>query len=146
MFKVDPDNAVVKMCVEGVSHESRGEIDRAAERYRSAWERSADGVERCIAAHYVARCVPDAEERLRWNETALQAALAAGGERVEGFLASLYLNAGKSYEDVGNWTKARGSYDDAQSALSFVVDGPYRDTLAGAISRGQQRVRSAAIE
>lgn len=142
MFQVDKENPIVKMCVEGIKHEELGEIEQAALCYRRAWESSTDDLERCIAAHYVARCEASAEERLRWNHSALSAALAVADERVEGFYASLHLNVGKSYEDLEQWAEAAASYDDAESAAQSLPEGPYRDTVSGAISRGQDRIQS----
>lgn len=140
MFKIDEDNPIVRLCVAGIEYEQRGEAEKAAASYRLAWDSSTDDLERCIAAHYVARCVTDAQQRLDWNTAALNAALSVGDERVEAFYASLHLNVGKSHEDLEQWADAARAYADAEVALRFVPPGPYRDTLTAAIARAQERV------
>lgn len=82
---MDPNNAIVKLCSEGMKAESEGRIDDARSLFERAWEASTDDYEACIAAHYLARHQPDAESTFRWNEEALRRANAVEGDRVRGF-------------------------------------------------------------
>jgi len=68
---------------------------------------SKDAFEASVAAHYLARQQPSAEETFRWNKEALERADAAGDGRIEAFYPSLYLNMGKSHEDLGDLGGAR---------------------------------------
>ena len=116
---MDVDNPVVKLCIEGARAEFEGRVGEARVFYERAWDAATDDYEACIAAHYVARFQDNPESRLRWNREALERAYAAGGERVEEFYPSLYLNLGSSYEALGDPTEAQRYYDLA-AGLGFV--------------------------
>ena len=75
-----------------------------------AWNLAKDSVERCIAAHYVARFQDTPEARLRWNQEALNQANAVDHEQVKDFYPSLYLNMGQSFEELGNQVEAELYY------------------------------------
>ena len=64
---MDPNNPVVKLCVQGMVCEGQGLFDEASRLFLSAWEQCGNDFERCIAAHYVARHQKDPLETLRWN-------------------------------------------------------------------------------
>lgn len=107
---MDPNNPVIKLCIQGSQAEFAGRIGDARALYRRAWEVARDDYDACIAAHYLARYQDSPEETLRWNQTALERALAVGDERVNVFYPSLYLNMGRSYELLGNREEAQRYY------------------------------------
>jgi hypothetical protein len=138
---MDPTNAVVKLCAQGMEEEGRGNSTEATKLFARAWAESTNDCERCIAAHYVARHQPTAELSLRWNQEALDCANRVADESVAGFLASLYLNLGKSHEDLENDDEARRLYECAAGELASVPAGAYRDIVQDGINRGLRRVR-----
>lgn len=105
------ENRVIKLCIQGTQAEFRGDIRRARQLYRKAWEAHTDDYEACIAAHYVARHQDDPAEALRWNREALMHANLVSDERVKDFLPSLYLNIGRSYEAMGEAQEAERFYE-----------------------------------
>lgn len=137
---MDPNNPVVKLCVLGMEEEGKGNGKEAAELFMRAWELSAGDLERCIAAHYVARHQPTVEFALHWNQQALECALRAGDASVEEFFASLYLNLAKSHEDLGDREKARQLFEQADAKLVCLPPGAYREIVQDGISRGLRRV------
>ena len=102
---------MVKLCVEGTQAEFLGQIDRARSLYQEAWAAAQDDFEACIAAHYVARHQDSHQQRLYWNQVALDKAKAVADERVDDFYPSLFLNMGQSYELLGNRAEARRYFD-----------------------------------
>jgi tetratricopeptide (TPR) repeat protein len=136
---MDPNNPVVKLCVQGMEEEGKGNHLRAAELFEQAWKQSSDDFERSIAAHYVARHQPNAELALHWNQEAMSRAQRATNSSVTGFFPSLYLNLGKSHEDLGNVEEARRNYECAAEKLHSIPAGPYRDIVQDGIQRGLQR-------
>ena len=116
---MDPNNPVIKLCIDGSQAEFEGRIADAQALYRQAWAVAQDDYEACIAAHYVARHQATPAEALRWNQLALTRADAVADERVQGFYGSLYLNVGHSYELVGDQATAQHYYALA-AALGFV--------------------------
>jgi tetratricopeptide (TPR) repeat protein len=120
---MDLDNPVIKFCMEGTQAEFQGQIDQARSCYQQAWEAVQDDYDACIAAHYLARCQEHPEERLHWNQIALERAEAVADARVQDFYPSLYLNLGQSYELLGKRTEAKRYYDLA-AELGVVHQNP----------------------
>lgn len=112
---MNTDNQVFQLCIKGIRAEYEGRVEDARAFYWQAWEIAKDDSEICVAAHYVARFQESNEEKLRWNEIALDHAKAAKDESVQGFFPSLYLNMGQSYELLGNQAEAKRYYDLAAS-------------------------------
>jgi tetratricopeptide (TPR) repeat protein len=137
---MDPNNPVIKLCAEGMKAETEGRTDEAHILFVQAWEQSKNDYDACVAAHYVARHQKTPEEILRWNKEALDRADAVNDQRVQGFYPSLYLNMGKSYEDLGNSEEARRHYELAAAEMNNLPEGRYGDVVRGGIKRGLQRV------
>ena len=136
---MNPENPVVKLCVQGMECESTGNFEGASKLFLSAWGQSTDDFERCIAAHYVARH-QSPEEALIWNQRSLDCARAVGGEGVSGLFPSLYLNMGKAYEDLGKMDDARRFYVMAAEVLSILSDDEYGKVVRAAVERALERV------
>jgi tetratricopeptide (TPR) repeat protein len=142
MSALDPNNPIVRLCLEGMKAETDGRFTDAAECFGRAWAEATNDFEWCIAAHYVARHQKDAAETLRWNQVALKHALAVGDASVDGFYASLYLNLGYSYERAGDATEARRNYEKASASMGGPADARYTAIVQDAISRGLQRIEA----
>ena len=138
---MDPNNPVVKLCAQGIDIEMQGRRDEARSLFLRAWELRQDDVDACIAAHYVARHQETPDETLRWNELALTHALRASPESIRSFFPSLYLNLGKSYEDLGNLARARELYEHGELWLGDVADGGYGAMVRQGLQNGLKRVR-----
>ena len=108
---MNPDNPVVKLCIEGTQAEFQGLIAKARSLYQEAWNTAQDDYEACIAAHYVAHLQEDPQERLHWNQVALEKANAVTDQSVQDFYPSLFLNMGQSHELLGNDREAKRYYD-----------------------------------
>lgn len=139
---IDPDNPIVKLCVEGMRAEGENRMDDARRLFNQAWETHTDDFEACIAAHYLARHQDDPAETLRWNQEALARAEATGDERVSGFYPSLYLNLGHSYEVLGNPDEAARFYALAAGGMDKLPDGRYSGIVRGAVEAGLKRIRT----
>lgn len=107
---MDLDNPVIKLCLEGTQAEFQGQIEQARSFYQKAWEAIQNDYEACIAAHYVAHLQDDHQERLFWNQVALDRANAVTDGSVAEFYPSLFLNMGQSYELLGNLEEAQRYY------------------------------------
>ena len=105
------ENLVIRLCVEGTQAEFQGQIERARSLYQKAWEAAQDDYEACLAAHYVARHQDNPNDRLHWNQVALDKANAVPDHSVQEFYPSLFLNMGQSYESLGNLNEAKRYYD-----------------------------------
>jgi tetratricopeptide (TPR) repeat protein len=138
---MDPENPIVKLCVEGMRAEGNGRMEEALALFTQAWQAAGDDFERCIAAHYVARHQDTPAAMLRWNLEALERARGVGDEQVAGFYPSLYLNLGYSYEQLGDADEAGRYYDLAEKMLGRLGDGRYADVVRSGIVRGKDRLK-----
>ena len=136
---MDPNNPIVRLCVQGMECEKGGRFEDAAELFLSAWNQSADDFERCIAAHYVARHQKNPADTLRWNQRSLDHANAVAYERVREFYPSLYLNMGKAHEDLGNREAAEQFYAMAATVVDCLPDGPYGKIVRDAVDKARIR-------
>ncbi len=139
MDGIDPANPIVHLLGQAASRE-HVDPEGAAAVYRRAWDEASDDYEACMAAHYMARIQPSAEERYQWNAVALERATAVADERVIGFLPSLHLNLGRSLEDLGQLEEARLAYAAAASALAKLEEGAYRSSIQDALRRARERI------
>jgi hypothetical protein len=137
---MDPNNPVVKLCVEGMQAEGAGRHDDARALFTRAWDTRTDDWEACIAAHYLARHQPTPEDTLRWNQEALVRANAVTDARVDGFHPSLYLNLGHSHEQLGNLAEARFFYDLAAAESAALPDDRYSGIVRQGVENGRRRI------
>lgn len=136
---MDPDNPVVALCAQGMEAEGDGRAADALALFAEAWRRRTDDYEACVAAHYVARHQDTPELTLHWNRLAVDHADAVGDDRVRGFYPSLYLNLGRSYEDVGDRAEAARWYARASERLADVPADAYGNLVRHGVSRALAR-------
>jgi hypothetical protein len=141
---IDPKNQIVRYCVEGMEREQEGRHQEALQLFMLAWDQSKDAFERAIAAHYVARHQTTPERALHWNQESLINADAVGDDRVQGFYPSLYLNMGKSHEDLGNLKDARRFYALAADLVGSLPQSPYADIVRRGVMNGMQRISNCS--
>ncbi len=134
----DVNNPVVKLCAQGIATEGAGDIAAAKELYGQAWSIAANDIERLTAAHYMARN-QSPQEQLYWNQLAVDHALNVKEESVTAILPSLYLNLGKSHEDLGDIVLAAKHYLLAERYTGQLADDGYgrmtRSGIAAALAR-----------
>lgn len=135
---IDPNNPVVALCATGMQLE--GTPEEARRCFEEAWAARRDDYDACIAAHFLARHQPTPRDTLRWNALAVRHAEAVPNGRAAALMASLYLNLGDSYANVGDFDAAVTAADKgAASLVSLPADG-YRDFVEMGIRRLQQRL------
>ena len=120
-----------------------GEPEKARALFEQAWELRQDDFDTSVAAHYLARHQPNADETLRWNALALQHADALSDSRVEAFLPSLCLNLGDSLLAVGRVAEARKAFERGSAVVAGLPEGGYGDLMRGGIARLGGRVTAA---
>ncbi|NYI06730.1 hypothetical protein [Allostreptomyces psammosilenae] len=141
---MDPNNAVIQLCVRGMREEAEGRPADARAAFLRAWNAATDDYERCVAAHYLARHQPTPEETLRWNQQCLDLADAVGDERVGGFYASLHTNMGRAHQALGHVEQARRHYRLAAAHLADAPDDGYGEWVRYGIAEGLRATGGAA--
>ena len=120
-----------------------GEPEKARALFEQAWELRQDDFDASVAAHYLARHQPNADETLRWNALALQHAEALSDSRVEALLPTLCLNFGDSLLAVGRVAEARMAFERGSAVVAGLPEGGYGDLMRGGIARLGGRVTAA---
>jgi hypothetical protein len=138
----DPDNRVIKLCVDGMNAEARGEHNEASRLFQAAWDQSTSDFERFTSAHYLARTQQNPQDRLQWNLQALSFARAIEDDDMKVHYPSLYLNIAKSYEALEDDTNARINYALAAEHSTFLPEGNYGDVIRSGIGAGLQRTQA----
>lgn len=132
-MEFNPNNPVIKLCVQGIVMEEKGKPEEAGRLFLQAWNEAANDFEKFTAAHFVARHQNNVGDKLKWLKTALQFALKTDDESAKGAFPSLYSNIAKCYEDMNDPGNAGKNYELAKSAADKPSDkGPfYHGTKAG---------------
>ncbi len=138
-MKFDPQNMVVQLCAKGIETEAT-DIDAAKELYQEAWMLAATNEERFIVAHYLARNQP-LDEQLKWNQLSLDYALEIDTAEIRATYPSLYLNLGKSYEEVGDMYMALENYQLAADNIKYLADDGYGKMIRSGIVTALERVK-----
>ncbi|SHE62072.1 hypothetical protein [Streptoalloteichus hindustanus] len=133
---MDPNNPVIRLCVEGMQAEAEGRDADALALFQQAWDTATDDYEACVAAHYVARHQPTPELTLHWNRECLRLADLVADDRVSGFHASLHLNMGKAHQNLDEPEKAREHFVAAAEHVSAAPAGQYGDWIRFAVAEG----------
>jgi len=125
-MEFNPNNNVVRLCVQGMDAEGKGKPEEASRLFLQAWNEATDDFEKFIAAHFVARHQQTVADKLQWLETALQFALKTNNEGVKAAFPSLYSSIAKCYEDLRDRDNARKNYELAMSFTDKPSDnGPF---------------------
>jgi tetratricopeptide (TPR) repeat protein len=140
-MEFDANNNIVKLCAKGMELEGQGRKKEAVELFQEAWNKSTNDFEKFTSAHYVARHQETFEEKLKWDETALQLALKIDDDNVRAAFPSLYLNIAKGFEDLNDFANARKNYELALSYVGRLPDSGYGNLIKAGILNGIERVR-----
>jgi tetratricopeptide (TPR) repeat protein len=139
-MQFDPENPIVKICVEGMDMEGRGQPDNARLLFMKAWNDAETIVEKITAAHFVARHQNSVIDKLKWDETALDLAKTTDDTAIKMLFPSLHLNVGKCYEDLKDYEQAHTHYELALSFSNQLLDDGYGNMIKGGIRMGIERL------
>ena len=138
-MEFDPNNPVIKLCVEGMNAEGEGNIEQAQQLFQQAWDTASDDFEAFTAAHYLARNQPDPNENLKWNLEALTRADRIADDPMKQHYPSLYLNVAKSYETLEDIPNAVIHYQKAAESSEYLPPGRFAEMIRGGIGAGLKR-------
>jgi tetratricopeptide (TPR) repeat protein len=125
-MEFNPNNNVVRLCLQGMGLEEKGKPDEAIRLFLQAWNEAINDFEKFIAAHYVARHQKNIPDKLKWLETDLELALKINDDSVKAALTSLYESIAKCYEELNDPGNAKRNYELAKSFIDKPSDnGPF---------------------
>jgi len=138
-MKFDPNNKVVKLCADGMQLEAEGKTEEAHSLFQQAWTIAENDFEAFTAAHYLARNQKDPIDVLKWNIEALHRANVVKDDDMLEYYPSLFLNIGKSYENLQDLKEANNYYQMAANSVVNLPPGKYSDLLRMGIAEGLKR-------
>jgi rifampin ADP-ribosylating transferase len=122
----NPNNGVIKLCLQGIDLEEKGKPEEAGKIFLQAWNEAANDFEKFNAAHFTARHQRNAAGKLKWHETALQFALKIKNSSIKAAFPSLYSNIAECYKELGDLKNTKKYYDLAMLYTGKVFDsGPF---------------------
>ena len=125
-MEFNPNNNIVKLCLQGMNMEDAGKTAEASRLFQQAWNEATDDFEKFLAAYYAARQQTNISGKLKWLETTLQLALKINNDSVASALSFLYANIAECYEDLGDVDNAKKNYESANSFQYKISDsGPF---------------------
>lgn len=125
-MEFSPNNNVVRLCLQGMAMEEKGQPAEAIGLFMQAWNEATNDFEKFTAAHYVARHQQNIPDKLKWHKTGLELALSINDNTVRSALASLYMNIAKCYEELGDMENAGKNRELATSSICDPSDiGPF---------------------
>lgn len=125
-MEFNPNNNVIKLCVQAMDMEEKGKPGEASRLFLQAWNEATNDFEKFTAAYYVARHQKNVPDKLKWLETSLQFALKINNDTVREAFPSLYSNIAKCYEDLSDLDNAKKNYELAESFRDKPSDkGPF---------------------
>ncbi|MES1181560.1 MAG: hypothetical protein ABUL44_02070 [Flavobacterium sp.] len=140
-MQFDPDNTIVKLCIQAMDLEGEGKEEEALSLFQQAWQEATSDFEKMIAAHYIARHQTLVTDKLKWDEKSLLLALTIADESIKEAYPSLYLNIAKCHEDLRDFKNANINYQSALSFTSFLGDDGYGKMIKSGITSGLERVQ-----
>ena len=125
-MEFNPNNAVIRLCIQGMDREEKGKPEEASGLFLHAWNEATNDFEKFTAAYYVARHQHNVSDALKWLQTSLQAALNINDVTVKGAFPALYSTIAKCYEDLGDADNAKKYQALANSFTDHPADqGPF---------------------
>jgi len=125
-MQFDPNNNVVRLCLQGMMMEEKGEPEEARRIFLQAWDEATNDFEKFTAAFYVALQQRQNPDKLKWLETTLQYALTLNDDAVKAAFPSLYANIADCYEALGDIDNAKKNRELASSSTDTISDnGPF---------------------
>ncbi len=114
-IEFNPNNNIVKLCLQGMSLEEKGEPEKADKVFMQAWNEAVNDFEKYLASYFVSRRQKAIAGKLKWLEISLQFALNINSESVKSALPALYSNIAECYRETGEPEKAKNNYESAAS-------------------------------
>src|SRR6185436_8691142 len=121
-MEFNPGNNVIKLCIQGMDLEGKGNAEEARRLFLQAWNEATNDFEKYLAAYYVARHQDNVPDKLKWLETALQFALKVNNDSAKSALPNLYSNIAKCHEDLGDVHNAKKNFELANSFAGKPTD------------------------
>jgi hypothetical protein len=122
-MEFDPNNDIVKLCIQGMAMEENNQTAQAIKIFQQAWTEAKNDFEKYLAAYYLARNQESIQDKLKWYESSLQSALRVDNQSVKTALPSLYSKIAECYALSGDVENAKKNRELAATYTGKLKDG-----------------------
>lgn len=125
-MEMDPTNPIIKICLQSMSLEEKGDAAGAKNLFLQAWQEASNDFEKYLAAFFLARHQDNISDTLQWLQAALDLARKINNHSVSGAFPSLHARIANGYRELGNQEQADKHAALAISSAQTNVDpGPF---------------------
>ena len=71
-MEFDPNNNIVKLCLQGMAMEENNILDEASNLYHQAWNESQNDFDKFLASHFVSRHQSNILNKINWFTICLE--------------------------------------------------------------------------
>jgi rifampin ADP-ribosylating transferase len=122
-MEFSPNNHIVKLCIQGMDMEAKGNPEEAGKVFIQAWNEASNDFEKFLAAYFVSHSHNNIHDKIKWLETSLQLALKINNESAYHIL---YLNIAECYEELKDTDNTKKNYELAILFKDKISDiGPF---------------------
>lgn len=142
------DEQLTDIVMSGQRLLANGDPDGARARYADSWAAATTAqhyYQACVIAHFMAHAHLEPEVQLMWHLRALDAANAAGDERVGAFYPSLYANIAEVNLRLGDIPQARAYIERARAHAHLLAADAYGESLRTLIERVSQATEQTDV-
>lgn len=126
MEEFNPNSIIIRLFIQGILLEEKGQRDEAASLFLQGWNETTTGLEKFLAAHFLARVQNNVNDKLAWLQAALKFALAINDHAVKGSIKALYAAIARCYDELGDGESAKRFHQQATSYDDTITDnGPF---------------------
>jgi hypothetical protein len=136
-MEFSPNNNVVKLCLQGMAAEGKGQRKEAASLYSQAWNNATYDFEKFLSAYFFARSQDDVSKKLAWLEKALHIALKINDDTVQSAFPPLYSLISACHQELGDpaqaekFQKLAAAFDDTPRDQGPFYHGTKADLQIG---------------
>jgi hypothetical protein len=125
-MEFSPNNKIVKLCLQGMDMEAKGNHEEAGKIFLQAWNEATNDFEKYLAAYFMARQQTDISAKLKWFETAVRHAQRTDNHSASSALPSIFSSIASCYESLNDVASAEKYSEFGISAKSNPTDkGPF---------------------
>ena len=122
----NPNNHVIKLCLQGMVREEKGETEEATKLFLQAWNQSTNDFEKFIAAYHEAHIEKNVSGRLKWLQTAMNFGEKINESFVKSAYYSLYSKIASCYRELNDVDNAKKNDEMAIQFKDKIFDnGPF---------------------
>lgn len=136
-MEFSPSNHIVKRCLQGMAMADNGNPEEAIRLFLQGWNEATNDFEKYLSAYFLGRHQPNADDQLKWLNTAVEFAQKVDDPAVKSAFPSIFLAISRCHEALHDPVRAREYSDLSTSSSYLMIDkGPFYHGTKAALQLG----------